>query len=136
MRTEQTKRVPVRGALPRRRVGAAQCAPRAPLRRVWRFARHKPLGAVGGIIVLYAASSRRSLPRRSRRTPTTRARERTPARAIPAHILGTDNLGRDMFSRIVYGARISVAVGFGAVLVGTGLAADPRHHLRLLRWHL
>lgn len=39
-----------------------------------------------------------------------------------AHWLGTDNLGRDMFSRIEYGAWISVRVGFGAVFVGTGIA--------------
>jgi peptide/nickel transport system permease protein len=33
------------------------------------------------------------------------------------HILGTDNLGRDILSRIIYGARISVIVGFAAVLL-------------------
>jgi peptide/nickel transport system permease protein len=36
--------------------------------------------------------------------------------------LGTDNLGRDVFSRIVYGARISVTVGFGAVTLSLLLA--------------
>ena len=36
------------------------------------------------------------------------------------HILGTDNLGRDILSRIIYGARISVIVGFvGVLLAGT-----------------
>src|SRR5262249_10305234 len=36
----------------------------------------------------------------------------------PQFYLGTDNLGRDIFSRIVYGARVSVTVGFGAVTLG------------------
>src|SRR5262249_58780444 len=36
--------------------------------------------------------------------------------------MGTDNLGRDVFSRVVYGARVSVTVGFGAVLLSGVLA--------------
>lgn len=33
------------------------------------------------------------------------------------HLLGTDPLGRDLFSRIIYGARVSIAVGVTAVLI-------------------
>ena len=34
-------------------------------------------------------------------------------------VLGTDNLGRDQLSRVIYGARVSLAVGFGSVFLGT-----------------
>src|SRR5260370_8072349 len=37
--------------------------------------------------------------------------------------MGTDNLGRDVYSRVVYGASVSVMVGFGAVLLANVLAA-------------
>ncbi len=39
------------------------------------------------------------------------------------HWLGTDDLGRDIFSRIVYGSRISIAVGTGAMVIGFGVGA-------------
>ena len=35
----------------------------------------------------------------------------------PSHLFGTDNLGRDSFSRILYGARVSLTVGFFGVLI-------------------
>lgn len=53
----------------------------------------------------------------------------------PAHPLGTDEIGRDVYSRIVYGARSSLTLGFGAVLislvVGTaaGLLAGLSHRV-------
>jgi peptide/nickel transport system permease protein len=35
-----------------------------------------------------------------------------------AHLLGTDHLGRDVLSRVIYGSRVSLVIGFSAVLVG------------------
>jgi peptide/nickel transport system permease protein len=39
------------------------------------------------------------------------------AKANPAHWLGTDNLGRDYLSRLIYGARISLLIGFAVMLI-------------------
>lgn len=39
------------------------------------------------------------------------------------HLLGTDQLGRDILSRIIYGARVSLIVGLTAVLLGAGFGS-------------
>ena len=39
------------------------------------------------------------------------------------HLFGTDDLGRDIFSRVVYGSRVSLSVGAGAMLIGFGIGA-------------
>jgi peptide/nickel transport system permease protein len=36
-----------------------------------------------------------------------------------AHWLGTDQIGRDVLSRLLYGTRVSIGIGFGAVLLGS-----------------
>src|SRR3989442_15979862 len=37
------------------------------------------------------------------------------------YVLGTDHLGRDVVSRIIYGSRVSLVVGFAAMVVGGSL---------------
>ena len=41
----------------------------------------------------------------------------------PEHLLGTDQLGRDVYTRLVYGARISLMVGLGTVLISALLGS-------------
>jgi len=47
----------------------------------------------------------------------------TNAPPSPDHVLGTDNLGRDVLARVLVGGRISLAVGFAAMLFGLVLGA-------------
>jgi peptide/nickel transport system permease protein len=90
---------------------------------VWiQMLRTKPLGTVGLAIVvamLLAAVAADVITPYS--FTQTSLRERFIA-ADRAHWLGTDQLGRDLLTRLIYGARISLYVGFGAVLIGSVLA--------------
>jgi peptide/nickel transport system permease protein len=89
---------------------------------LWRLVREKPLGAFGGMLVLVlmlcAIFAHWIAPYPYDET-NVRQRLKPPGAQF---YLGTDNLGRDVFSRIVYGARISVTVGFGAVTLSLLLA--------------
>jgi peptide/nickel transport system permease protein len=87
-----------------------------------RFARRKPLGALGAVIVaallVMALFAERLAPYDY--DETIRGARMKPPSA--AHWLGTDNLSRDMWSRIVYGARVSVTVGVATVGLAVLLA--------------
>jgi peptide/nickel transport system permease protein len=90
---------------------------------VARFARRQPLGAVGGLIVLALILMALLAPVISPYDPRQIIREenhRVPVYVAPGstYLLGTDHVGRDILSRIIHGARISLYVGGGAVLIG------------------
>jgi peptide/nickel transport system permease protein len=46
----------------------------------------------------------------------------TEASDYPVFLMGADNLGRDLFSRIVYGSRVSLTIGFVATAISLALA--------------
>jgi len=105
--------------------------PRSTTRAVvaaWRTAallvQRKPLGAVSALIVFGLVVVAMLAPVLAPRDPYMfnlddrglPIRMQAPSATFP---LGTDPLGRDVLSRIVYGARVSLIVGFASVLIGT-----------------
>jgi peptide/nickel transport system permease protein len=94
----------------------------AVLAALWQFCLHKPLGAFGGVIVvgllIMAVFAPWIAPYQYDET-IPGARMKAPGAQF---WMGTDNLGRDVYSRVVYGAAVSVTVGFGAVLLANVLA--------------
>jgi peptide/nickel transport system permease protein len=102
-------------------------APSAPGRRasavavVTRFIRKKPLGAFGGALMLVMAVTAIFADVLQTHDPIATASAATLARPSDEHWLGTDHLGRDIYSRIVHGARVSLIVGIGSTLLGSVL---------------
>lgn len=93
-------------------------------RRYWRqVAATQPLGMFGALIVLIflvMALAPGIIAPHDPNAPGVGGRLEDPSWS---HFMGTDGLGRDVFSRIVFGARLSVLIGFGAVAVGTTAGA-------------
>jgi peptide/nickel transport system permease protein len=82
-----------------------------------RFVRRKPLGAIGGLLVLLLVVTALLADVLATHDPV-----RTSMHPLVApgadHWLGTDNLGRDLYSRVIHGARISLIVGVASTLLG------------------
>jgi peptide/nickel transport system permease protein len=87
-----------------------------------RLVKGKPLGLIGGIIVLImlltgilanfiAPYGYNDMDLKERLSPPS-----------TTHLMGTDNMGRDMFSRIIYGARISMIVGLSGAAISAIVA--------------
>jgi peptide/nickel transport system permease protein len=98
---------------------SATLAPRLnTVKTVVKFARTKPLGAAGAMIILgmlvVAASSGALAPY----DPYAADYGAQFARPNVEHWFGTDEFGRDIMSRIMYGARIALFVGFTASFLG------------------
>jgi len=108
--------------LPRSTVGRLSVRLQTVTRGVWRLIKEKPLGAFGGVIVLGLLLCALLAPWIATHPyDQTNVRNRLKPPSAQFYF-GTDNLGRDIFSRIIYGARVSVTVGFGAVSIGICLA--------------
>jgi peptide/nickel transport system permease protein len=114
------------------------------VRTLWNFARRKPLGAFCGLIVIFFVIVGDLVPETINKVSRTldiadrpvpyvidilekntgivqpygqqNLRDRL-ADPSTEHLLGTDSIGRDIFSRLLYGARTAVMVSFGAVFL-------------------
>ena len=87
------------------------------------YLRKKPLGTIGMSICLIMILTAIFAPWIA---PNTYQEQNYDAVRVAPGIeffFGTDQFGRDIFSRVVYGARISMLVGFLAVITGTGAGA-------------
>jgi len=82
------------------------------------LARRYPLGAIGAVIVLVFILTALFANFIAPFDPTATNPRASLARPNSIYWLGADFMGRDMFSRIVHGARISLTVGLGATLAG------------------
>ena len=81
------------------------------------LARRYPLGAIGGVIMVVFLLTAACAGLTGLDPFTTDARS-SLARPGGEHLLGADFMGRDVLARIVFGARISLAVAVGATVLG------------------
>jgi len=82
---------------------------------VWRRIRRSPPALIGLTIVCIIAAAAVFAPFVAHADPLAQDLSNQAAAPSAHHFFGTDKLGRDVFARIVYGARISIRIGFLAV---------------------
>ena len=86
-----------------------------------RFFRKKPLGAAGGVLMLAMALTAVFAEVLQTHDPIATDAAYTLGSPSAEHVFGTDHLGRDIYSRIVHGARVSLIVGLASTLLGSAL---------------
>ncbi|HVH82557.1 MAG TPA: ABC transporter permease [Stellaceae bacterium] len=96
-------------------------------RRLWRvlatFARRSPMSAFWGVIVAVIIGMTVMAPAIAPYDPLKSDFRSMSKPPTERHVFGSDQLGRDVLSRVIYGARASLTVALGAVLFGTTLGA-------------
>jgi peptide/nickel transport system permease protein len=85
---------------------------------VARFFRSSPLGGVCALLLLLFASVAVLADRLAPYNPLTANYAAIRDPPLARHVLGTDPLGRDVLSRIIFGARVTLLVAISSVLLG------------------
>jgi peptide/nickel transport system permease protein len=100
---------------------AEERKPRGALSIVGRFARRNPLGAAGAVVVVVMVLVAMFADVIAPYNPVANAFDRLHEPPNRENWFGTDQFGRDVFSRIIYGARTALLVGFVSAFVGATL---------------
>ena len=103
-------------------LAAEAAAPRSGLlQRVWRVGRRRPAALAGAAVVLLFVVMAVGAPLIATTDPT--RTDWSQIRKAPswAHPFGTDDLGRDGFSRVVWGTRISMQAGVFSILLAMAI---------------
>ena len=95
--------------------------PRGPLAQAFSRTLRNPMGALGLALLLGLVLAGLAAPVIAPFSPIDQLRGKELVPPGWPHILGTDEFGRDLFSRILFGTRISLLVGVVAVGVGAGI---------------
>jgi peptide/nickel transport system permease protein len=98
---------------------------KVPKRRhpLLQFTLHQPLGAAGLLVIVLMAMCAIFAPWVAPYDPLAIDYGAMLAAPSAEHWLGTDSFGRDVLSRIIYGARTALAVGFLASFLGSTIGA-------------
>jgi peptide/nickel transport system permease protein len=91
------------------------------VRGFWRAFKKNRLAIMGGIVVLGLVLLAVLAPALAPWDPHRPNVKKILEPPSASHLLGTDQLGRDVFSRMLYGARVSLAVGFVSVGIATAI---------------
>ena len=104
-------------------MSATMAIPNRIGRGLWYFARRAPMsafwGVVAAMILIMAITAPAIVPYQPTK-PDFRAMSKPP---YEQHVFGTDQIGRDTLSRVIYGSRASLTVAVSAVLLGTTVGA-------------
>ncbi len=102
------------------------------MKAFWRALSKNRLALCGGAVVLVLAIMAAAAPLLSPHDPHKPDIKRILDPPSARHWLGTDQIGRDVLSRMLYGARVSLAVGFVSVgiatAIGIALGASAGYH--------
>jgi peptide/nickel transport system permease protein len=102
------------------------------VRGFWKAFSRNRLAVIGGVVVLCLVTAALLAPVLAPRDPNRPDVKRILDPPSSRHLLGTDQLGRDVLSRMLFGARVSLAVGFVSVgiaaAIGIALGAAAGYH--------
>ena len=90
----------------------------SPLAEFWRRFRRKHVALAAGVILLLIILAAIAAPLIAPYDPAAPDYDNVLAAPSLTHVFGTDSYGRDIFSRVIWGGRISLSVGFISVIVG------------------